>query len=234
MSGGPQEQVWLAGVEIILDSGFKTYWRTPGDSGLPPRFDWSGSTNVATVEVKWPAPSRHDDATGVSYIYHDAVILPVVVTPVDRTKPVTLELSIDYGVCKDICIPAHADLVRSLDQDSVQRAALQKAIDHQPRPQPLDAPGEISILSVEPVAADKPSLKVRVRAPAGSAPDLFAEGPNNWYFSTSTIDAEGAFIVSIEEKPKEAADVVPLRLTLSTGEQAVETDVKLDGNGTPR
>ena len=77
IAGGQQGGSWLAGIEITLDPGFKTYWRNPGDSGLPPRFDWSGSENVAGVDVRWPAPERHEDAAGVAYVYGDEVVLPV-------------------------------------------------------------------------------------------------------------------------------------------------------------
>jgi DsbC/DsbD-like thiol-disulfide interchange protein len=234
LTGGPLSTNWLGGIEIALDPGFKTYWRTPGDSGLPPRFDWSSSDNVSTVEVKWPPPARHDDAAGAAYIYRDAVILPVIVKPADPAKPVKLGLSIDYGVCKDICIPAHAELSVSLQPDAAQRAVLEKALATQPRPQPVGASADLSVLSLEPLTGDKPGFAVKVRAPAGSKPALFAEGPENWYLSTSAPDSGNVFTVAIEEKPKDAAGPVSIRLTLVDGERSIETDVKLDGDGRPR
>src|SRR3712207_2310915 len=79
LSGGRQGETWLAGIQITLDAGFKTYWRNPGESGLPPSFDWSRSENVAGVEVRWPAPKRHEDAAGVAYVYGQKVVLPLVV-----------------------------------------------------------------------------------------------------------------------------------------------------------
>lgn len=234
VTGGPMSANWLGGVEIVLDPGFKTYWRTPGDSGLPPRFDWSRSDNVAAVEVKWPPPLRHEDAAGAAYIYRDAVILPVIVKPADPAKPVTLGLSVDYGVCKDICIPAHADLSLPLRPDATQRAVLEKALASQPRPQPVGSPADLSVLSLESLTGDKPGFAVKVRAPAGSTPALFAEGPENWYLSTSAPDAQNVFTVVIEEKPKDAASPVTIRLTLVDGERSVESEVKLDGDGQPR
>src|SRR5204862_1429203 len=56
----------LAGVEITLGEGWKTYWRMPGDAGVPPNFDWAGSTNVARLEVLYPAPSRLHEPGGDS------------------------------------------------------------------------------------------------------------------------------------------------------------------------
>ena len=85
----------LAGVQIELDPGFKTYWRNPGESGLPPAFDWAGSENLAKVEVLWPAPTRFEDASGVSYGYLDGVTFPIRVTAEDQRRPVRLALKLD-------------------------------------------------------------------------------------------------------------------------------------------
>ncbi|UVF18628.1 protein-disulfide reductase DsbD family protein [Microvirga terrae] len=234
ISGGQQGDVWLAGIEIALDPGFKTYWRNPGDSGLPPRFDWTGSENVAGTEIRYPAPTRHEDAAGVAYVYGKKVVLPVLVRAQDRTKPVRLVLAAEYGVCKDICIPARADLSLDLTAGGQDRDAIEAAIAKVPRPQPLGAPADLAVLSVEPATRDKPAYSVTVRAPEGAKPSLFAEGPENWIVSTSLPDHANRFTVTVEDKPKEAAAAVPLRLTLVAGGKSVETDVSLDGNGMPR
>jgi DsbC/DsbD-like thiol-disulfide interchange protein len=224
---------WLAGIEIDLDSGFKTYWRNPGDSGLPPRFDWAGSKNVAAVEIRWPAPSRHEDAAGIAHTYGRKVVLPVLVREAEAGKPVELALSIDYGICKDICIPAHAELSLSLPGRSHDRAAIEEALARVPRPQALGDGAELSVLSATAAPGDKPALAVTVRAPAGATPALFAEGPENWYLSTSRPDGD-RFTVTVEEKPKDASGPVSLLLTLVAGDRAVETQVSLDGGGPPR
>ncbi|WP_114944920.1 protein-disulfide reductase DsbD domain-containing protein [Microvirga calopogonii] len=234
VSGGRQGDAWLAGIEITLDPGFKTYWRNPGDSGLPPRFDWSGSENVADVEIRYPAPYRHEDAAGVSYVYGKRVVLPVIVKAKDRAKPVKLAMAAEYGVCKDICIPARADMSVDLTADGPDRSAIEAALTKVPRPQGLGAQSELSVLAVEPVTYDKPTLSVTVRAPDGAKPSLFAEGPENWFFSTSPPDDTNRFTVTVEEKPKDASGPVPLRLTLVAGGRAIETEVSLDGNGQPR
>jgi len=234
ISGGQQGEYWLAGIEIVLDPGFKTYWRNPGDSGLPPRFDWSGSENVAGTEVRFPAPYRHVDAAGVAYVYGKRVVLPVLVKPRDRAKPVKLVLSAEYGVCKDICIPAHAQLSLDLSEDGTDRSAIEAALAKVPLAQPLGAQAELSVLSVSALTQDKPALTVTVRAPEGAKPSLFAEGPENWYLSTSLPDDANRFTVTVEEKPKDAVGPVSLRLTLVAGGKSVETEVSLDGNGQPR
>ncbi|WP_099508838.1 protein-disulfide reductase DsbD domain-containing protein [Microvirga ossetica] len=234
ISGGTQGNHWLAGIEITLDPGFKTYWRNPGDSGLPPRFDWSGSENVAGAEVRFPAPYRHEDAAGVAYVYGKKVLLPVLVKAKDPGKPVKLVLSVEYGVCKDICIPARADLSLGLTDDGPGRSTIEAALAKVPVAQALGAQGDLSVLAVEPVKQDKPAYTVTIRAPSGAKPALFAEGPENWYLSTSLPDDANRFTVTVEEKPKDASGPVPLRLTLVAGGKSVETEVSLDASGPAR
>ncbi|MBB4040138.1 DsbC/DsbD-like thiol-disulfide interchange protein [Microvirga flocculans] len=236
ISGGAQGDHWLAGIEISLDEGFKTYWRTPGDSGLPPRFDWTGSENVESADIKWPAPARHEDAAGITYAYGKKVVLPVVVKAKDATRPVRLVLSAEYGICKDICIPAQANLSLDLSGAGADRGAIETALAKVPVPQPLGAPAELSVLSVAPASStpDKPALSVTVRAPSGTVPALFAEGPENWYLSTSKPDGDNRVTVTIEDKPRDASGPVPLRLTLVAGDKAVETEIGIDGSGRPR
>lgn len=104
VSGGPT----LAGAHVRLAPGWKTYWRMPGDAGIPPQFDWSGSVNLAKAEVAYPLPSRFQDGGGETIGYYDEVMFPVTVTPQDASQPVILKLEMAFAVCRDICIPARA------------------------------------------------------------------------------------------------------------------------------
>ncbi|HCX68676.1 MAG TPA: hypothetical protein DHK64_14410, partial [Rhodobiaceae bacterium] len=47
-----------AGLHLELSKGWKTYWRSPGEVGIPPSIDWAGSENIENVEFLWPAPER--------------------------------------------------------------------------------------------------------------------------------------------------------------------------------
>jgi DsbC/DsbD-like thiol-disulfide interchange protein len=232
VSGGSANGEYLAGVEIALDSGFKTYWRHPGESGLPPRFDWSKSGNAGAIDLQWPAPARTRDAGGVAYGYKERVVFPVRVKALDAHKPVPLRLLVDYGVCKDICIPARAELGLSLSGDTSYRALIEQALASVPQLRRLGTDETPAVTGIERVAADKPTFTVEVRAGAGAT--LFAEGPENWYVSTSAPQDDGRFTVIIEERPKNADGPVTLRLTLVAGEQAVETEVLLDESLQPR
>ena len=86
-SGG---RVFRAGVEIRLKEGWKTYWRYPGDSGVPPVLDFSKSQNVKAVTVLYPAPMRFSDGAGGNSIgYKGVVVLPLRIVPEDAGKPMT-------------------------------------------------------------------------------------------------------------------------------------------------
>src|SRR4051812_20923017 len=103
---GGDAKIHRAGIEIRLAPGWKTYWRYPGDSGLPPRFDFSSSHNVKSLNVRWPAPQRLADESGVSIGYKHDLVFPLEVIPQDAAKPVMLALKIDYAVCEKVCVPA--------------------------------------------------------------------------------------------------------------------------------
>jgi len=235
----------LAGLVIRLDPGFKTYWRDPGESGLPPVFDWSGSSNLGGVQVLWPAPTRIEDIGGVSYGYADRVVLPLRVTPQRPGEPVGLALKLDYGVCKEICIPARAELALELTSAG-DNPEVSAALARVPEAKPLGAAGELSVLAVEPTRVEgKPMIAVAVRAPAEAQPQLFVEAPEPWFLapagavtpaagSGAPPGAMGSFLIEIAERPKEASGPLALRLTLVAGDRAVETAASLDSDRLPR
>jgi DsbC/DsbD-like thiol-disulfide interchange protein len=115
-SGSPGN--WTAGLEIALAPGWKTYWRMPGESGVPPSLDWSQSVNLSDLVMAWPAPHRFHDAAGEAIGYQDKVVFPLRLFPLRQGDSVTLDLKLFYAACKDICIPAEARLAIELPPDS--------------------------------------------------------------------------------------------------------------------
>src|ERR1700757_488717 len=110
LAGSRSGTVLLGGVAIQLQPGWHTYWRTPGDSGVPPRFDFSKSENVEAVTVLWPAPAKFDDgAGGWSLGYTHQIVLPLRIVAKNADKPVRLRAAINYAVCEKICIPVEAN-----------------------------------------------------------------------------------------------------------------------------
>src|SRR6266567_7478481 len=110
LAGSRSGGVLLGGIAFQLQPGWKTYWRTPGDSGVPPRFDFSKSDNVEAVTVLWPAPQKFDDgAGGTSLGYKHQIVLPLRIVAKNADKPVTLRAEINYAVCEKLCIPVEAN-----------------------------------------------------------------------------------------------------------------------------
>src|ERR1700716_1810411 len=100
LAGSRSGAVLLGGIAVQLQPGWKTYWRTPGDSGVPPRFDFSKSENVEAVTVMWPAPTRFDDGAGGSSLgYHDQIVLPLRIVAKNADKPATPPPAIKHAVC---------------------------------------------------------------------------------------------------------------------------------------
>ena len=197
-----------AGIEIRLDPGWQTYWRDPGDSGAPPTFDFTASENVKSVNVLWPAPERFPDGAGGNSIgYHDHVILPLHVIPMEAAKQTTLRLKLEYDICSKICIPVESNLVLDLSGDGAENATIERAEIRVPRPVALGqqartevmnervqaAAGHdtaaanagrhaepLAILSVHRQPGDgHDRVVVDVEAPVGAPVDLFVEGPTS-------------------------------------------------------
>ena len=176
----------VAGVEIALDEGWKTYWRFPGDAGgVPPSFDWARSDNVASVTVLYPAPKRLTDKAGDTLGYKSGVVFPVLVEAKDPTRPVTLKLTLEYGVCKDICIPVEAEQTLDIAPGAASVVPLQvlAALDHVPRAGPAVRPTDPKLLKTE-VHLDgpQPSIALEAEFPGGSASaEAFIEAPPGAY-----------------------------------------------------
>jgi Disulphide bond corrector protein DsbC len=127
LEGWREGDVHHAALAITLVPGWHTYWRVPGEAGIPPVFAWNGSTNLERVGISWPSPSLFDQNGMTSIGYEGTLILPLDITPTDAGAAVRLEAQIEIGVCKDICMPFAADVFADLpaggEPDPLIRAA---------------------------------------------------------------------------------------------------------------
>ncbi len=240
----PDEVVLWGGLEFRLAPKVKTYWRTVGDSGLPPVFSWTGSRNLRSVEVLWPVPVRFQDQSGSSIGYHDHLVLPLKVLPLDPKQPVQLKLSLDYAVCETLCMPAHFDGALTLSPRSTRNTAshtlIRETLDKVPVAVALNAQAPLSLRAI--TAQDK-VLELETVWPAGTEEgDIFVEGPEGWVFGqpvrrSLATDPAGRRIrrdqVAIEEKPQADSPLSGLELiiTLSTQGAGIETRATLDKQG---
>src|SRR5580693_10328777 len=165
LAGSRSGAVLLGGIAFQLQPGWKTYWRTPGDSGVPPRFDFSKSDNIEAVPVLWPAPTKFDDgAGGHSLGYHDQIVLPLRIVAKNADKPVTLRAAVNYAVCEKICIPVEANAELAFASvASTEDSALFAALDSVPKPANVGDPNPLTIRDVK--REGKSAVLVDVVAP---------------------------------------------------------------------
>ena len=217
----------VAGVEIQLAPGAITYWRNPGDAGLPPAFSFEGSANLAKAEPRFPAPKRIVERDATAFGYDHGVILPIDVTPSDPAKPVVLALKLNYAVCENICVPAQASLSLSLPTaaDSPFAPAIAAAKSQVPRVV------EWASLNADFVALEDNRWRLCLPGQALAARDAFIEAPDQWWITMSAqADASrpnACFAVALKQKPEGASLPVTARLTITGGPEPIETSLVL-------
>src|SRR5262245_21249629 len=235
LAGSRSGAVLIGGIAIQLEPGWKTYWRMPGDSGVPPRFDFSRSDHVEAVTVLWPAPMKvGDGAGGVSLGYKKQVVLPLRIVAKNNDKPVTLRAAINYAVCDKLCIPVEAaSELTFMSVASTEDGNLAAALDAVPKPANVGDPTPVTIRDVRREGAR--NVVVDVSAPETKDVQLFVEGPTpDWALPIPKLLEHGPprvkrYVFELEglppgDKPEGAA----LKLTLVGGERAYEFNVNLN------
>ncbi len=228
------EAVLRAGVEVKLQPGWHTYWRYPGDAGVPPRFDFAGSDNVRSAKVRYPAPVLFSDGGGQSIGYSDNVIFPIQVAPRDAGKPVILRLKLDYAVCEKLCIPAEAraelPLTAGPSANDVSLVAAEAKV-----PTPVAA-AELDLTAKRVNDAAKPLVAVDLKSPSDKPLTIFVEGPSAEWALPIPKPAQGApagrqhFGFELDGLPPGVNPKAAFELTFTVveGGRAVEIKTRLD------
>jgi DsbC/DsbD-like thiol-disulfide interchange protein len=196
----------LFGFHMKMDDGWKTYWRNPGDSGFAPRFDWSGSQNVKSINLIWPSPSAFDEAGERFYGYKGDVIWPLKVTVEDTNKPVSLSLKLDFGICSDVCVPAEVATGLSLQAGNAEEASDAQAISEAVGLQPVLARemGLQATVRLENIEGHRARLAISYQTPKETAGSIFnadmviVDGVQGTYFSASQPYAQKGFHVALD------------------------------------
>src|ERR1700674_3144823 len=235
LAGSRSGAVLLGGIAFQLQPGWKTYWRTPGDSGVPPRFDFSKSENIEAVTVLWPAPLKFDDgAGGHSLGYHNQIVLPLRIVAKNTDKPVTLRAEINYAVCEKLCIPVEANAELAFTNvASTEDSALLAALDTVPKPANVGDPNPLTIRDVK--RDGKSTVLVDVVSPDDRAINLLVEGPTpDWGLPVpklleSSPPGVKRFAFELDGVPPGASpEGAALKLTLVGGDRAYEFNINLD------
>src|SRR3954447_26072115 len=235
LAGSRSGAVLLGGIAFQLQPGWHTYWRNPGDSGVPPRFDFAKSENIEAVTVLCPAPTKFaDGAGGISLGYQKQVVLPLRIVAKNADKPVTLRADINYAVCEKLCIPVEASTELAFTSvASTEDSALSAALDTVPKPATIGDPNPLTIRDVK--RESNNSVVVDVAAPDAKEVSLFVEGPTpDWALPVPKLLEHGPpgmkrFAFDLDGLPPGAnPDGAALKLTLVGGERAYEFNVNLN------
>jgi len=235
LAGSRSGAVLLGGIAFQLEPGWKTYWRNPGDSGVPPRFDFSKSENIEAVTVLWPAPKKFDDgAGGHSLGYRDQIVLPLRIVAKHADKPVTLRADIDYAVCEKICIPVQAFAELPFTSvASTEDSTLFAALDTVPKPANVGDPNPLTIRDVK--RDGKSTVLVDVVSPEAKEVSLLVEGPTpDWSLPVPELLNDSPpgvkrFAFELEGLPPGAnPEGAALKLTLLGGDRSYEFNVNLN------
>ncbi|MGE4253525.1 MAG: protein-disulfide reductase DsbD domain-containing protein [Parvibaculaceae bacterium] len=222
---------WRIGLDITLAKGWKTYWRMPGDAGVPPQFDWSRSRNVKSTTVLWPAPKRFIDQGGETVGYKDRVVFPVDVAAADPARPIDLALDAFLGVCDIVCIPVKLDMALVQSQPAPADASLIAAFAARV-PQRADAQSPFRVAGAALAEADgKFDLALRLAGQGFDRDlDIFVEGGDFAYFrGPRPAGEEGLFHLRIDGlKDPQKLKGRPLTLTMTAGDIRLEQDVVVD------
>lgn len=220
-----------AGLEIRLKPGWHTYWRYPGDAGVPPRIDFKGSRNLKSATVAWPAPQTIVEGGLVAIGYTSDVILPLAIVPQNRAEPVRLRVELDYAICEKLCVPARATVELALGgARSSQDGAISAAQARVPKQSALGDSAPIAVRSVRrDDASSRPRLLVDVAAPPARRAMLFAEGPTPDWALPVPVAVDGAptglqrFAFDLDGAPPGATfRGAAITLTVVAGDQAIE------------
>ncbi|MFC4350475.1 protein-disulfide reductase DsbD family protein [Fodinicurvata halophila] len=232
------------GVQIELDPGWKTYWRSPGDAGYPLSLDWGGSENLKEARLDWPVPHRFELFDLQTFGYEDEVVFPLSVVPEDLGEPVRLNATADYLVCEEVCVPFAEELELSLpggEAGPAREAFLIELFRSRVPKGPDESPLHIEQATF---AAQEGGGRLVVEAAAEramTAPDLLVEGAEGYRFGKPevTLENEGRaarLILPVTASPSSEQEELSgreLTLTLTDQDHGLEQRVALSAATDP-
>jgi DsbC/DsbD-like thiol-disulfide interchange protein len=218
----------MAAIKLTLAPGWKTYWRSPGDTGIPPQFDWSRSRNLGGVGITWPAPHVYREGGVVTIGYKDQLILPVTLAPRRAGAPLKLNTTLDIGVCRDICIPHRMKLKATISNtNTAPTPAIAAALAAQPYS--AKEGGVRSATCALKPTADGLEITAKLTLPASGPGEVVViepGQPNIWMSETDVtrqgkqLTAKGDLMAT--EGRAIAIDRSAIKITVINGNHAVE------------
>lgn len=141
----------MAAIKITLAPGWVTYWRAPGDSGIPPQFVFSASDVITGITPHWPTPEVFGENGMRSVGYYDSVVIPLTVDLGNASQEVAIAGEMMIGVCEEICIPVTLDFSALLPATGATDVAINTALADRPTTQAAANVGDV-ICRIDPIA----------------------------------------------------------------------------------
>lgn len=216
-----------AALHLTLNPGWKTYWRAPGDAGIPPQVSWKGSRNLSNVSVQWPTPSVFSQNGMRSIGYTEELILPIQLAPNKTGETIRLKAVLDIGVCRDICVPQRLNIRAELPVQGARDARIAAAMADQPLSRSEANVGKV-VCALSPTQ-DGVALRASITMPSAGGTEIavvetgnpevwVAEGTTQRHGNTLVTETE---MVHIDEKPF-LVDRSELRFTVLGRNHAVD------------
>ncbi|EFL88892.1 protein-disulfide reductase DsbD domain-containing protein [Ahrensia sp. R2A130] len=219
-----------AGLQIELQQGWKTYWKAPGASGLPPQITFEGSQNVAATRISYPLPTTFGSKRDLTAGYTSTVTLPITIEPLFAGRPLSIKGSGFLGVCEDICVPVQFEVELEIDGTGVSKRDIASALLVARSSVPPSAQDDMSITGL---TQNDDVLIVTAKVPVGAtSATLFPDGPSDWYLgpvhASSVKDGVASFKLPIDQRPKSASVIgTTMSMTLRAGDRGIEQVVTI-------
>lgn len=218
------------GLDIQLAPHWKTYWRTPGTAGFPVSIDWSGSTNLKSASIAWPAPMRFEYAGIETFGYTDALVLPITATPETPGQPVSLKAQISMMACAELCIPFNFEVALEVPAGIASSSEYASSLGTWQKRVPQTTHTQLGINDVR-RTENGYSVTVTADPPLGAAPELIVEAPSGLMYGTparpaGTSSPVTLFVNRLDTNTQSEPDK-QITLTLIDGDRALEKTVSL-------
>ncbi|MEX0758991.1 MAG: protein-disulfide reductase DsbD domain-containing protein, partial [Tistlia sp.] len=232
------------GLQIELEEGWKTYWRSPGDAGFPVSLDWSASRNLESANLSWPVPYRFSLFGLDTFGYEKEVVLPVEARAADPALPLVLAARVDYLVCAEICVPHSQTATLELPPGAAPPAREAFLIDRFRARVPETGDGgsglRFATLGLDTRAAQPTLVAEIASATPLEAPDLLIESGSGLHFGRPEValaeDRRSATLslpVSYGAQGERTLTGTPVIATLIDGNRGLEEAVTLEALPAP-
>lgn len=216
-------------IDIDLEPGWKTYWRDPGSSGIPPVIDVSQAAGFIGADIHFPAPMWIETDYGAYAGYDRPVGLPVTFTRSATSLPAELSASVFLGVCDEVCVPVQmtfTTMIEAANGTSVEGARVARA--HAALPGAPDA--AFSIEALPGASPGKARFAVTVRDPDAPA-EVFIFSADGTQFHRPALTEADSHSRVFETSPirmKPGGFAGSVHVTVVSGSRAIETVLDLE------